>query len=197
MHSYSIDTNNYSTILWFVTILSALLNAGLNIFILPKFGITGDNLNLQLLGLLISFFVSFNVIFWLFDYYIWKLSIINYLIKYPNISGKWTGTINNPDYEPIPTEVEIKQTWTKININLKTKTANSNTKALAFFVEDYDNPKLIYMYYNESETADLKSHGGTAKLEFLKSENVLKGDYYTDKHRTNQGTIYLKRKNIN
>ena len=139
-------------------------------------------------------FFGFGSVFWLFDNWLWKVSFINNMIKYPDISGKWIGTIDNPKYNPISTEVTIKQTWSKININLRTKTADSNTKALSFFVADYDNPRLTYIYYNKSKTTNLKSHGGTGDLEFIKSENVLKGDYYTDKQRINHGTIYLKRK---
>lgn len=194
MHSYSIDIDNYNTIMGFIIMGSALLILFVNIVILPFFGLTNDNLYSQIFGLFVSPILSFGGIFGLFDNYLWKVSFINKLIKCPNISGKWTGTIKNPEYDPISAEVIIKQTWSKININLRTETADSDTEALAFFVKKYENPRLAYIYYNTSETTDLKSHGGTGKLEYFKSDNVLKGEYYTDKHRTNHGTIYLERK---
>jgi len=193
MHNYSIDVDNYTTIMWFITMGSALLIVFINIFIFPVLGITGDNIYSQLIGLFLSSIISFGGIFSLFDKYLWKVPLINSWIKCPNISGKWVGTIENPDYDPISTEVLIKQTWTKININLRTETADSDTEALAFSVENYENPRLKYIYYNTSETTNLKAHGGTGKLEFLKNDNILKGEYYTDKHRSNHGKICLKR----
>ena len=90
--------------------------------------------------------------------------------------------------------MEIKQRWTKIIINLKTETAISKTKALTFFAEDTTNPELCYVYYNEATTTNLKSHGGTGRLTFYKDKNQLIGDYYTDKHRENHGTIILNKK---
>lgn len=194
MHSYSIDIDNYKTIMRVIIMGSALLIVFINMVVLPFLGLSNDNIYSQIIGLFLSSILSFGGIFWLFDNCLWKVSFINKLIKYPDISGKWTGTINNSDYDPISTEVIIKQTWSKININLRTETADSDTEALAFFVSKYENPRLTYIYYNTSETTDLKSHGGTGKLEYFKSDNVLKGEYYTDKHRTNHGTIYLERK---
>lgn len=192
MHRYSIDNDYYVTILATITLFSAILNAIINIIIIPT--IITNNLLIQLACFIISFFISFEAILLLFDRCLWKLSFINKIIKCPNISGNWEGIINNPDYPQIPAEVEIKQTWTKIIINLKTETAITKTKALTFFAEDSDNPELCYIYYNESTTTKLKSHGGTGRLTFHKDKNSLEGDYYTDKHRKNHGTVVLNRK---
>ena len=185
MHRYSIDNDYYVTILGAITLFSAILNAIINIIIIPT--IITNNLLIQLVCLIISFFISFEAILLLFDRCLWKVSFINKIIKCPNISGNWEGIIHNPDYPQIPVEVEIKQTWTKIIINLK-------TEALTFFAEDSDNPDLWYIYYNESTTTKLKSHGGTGRLTFHKDKNTLERDYYTDKHRTNHGTLVLNKK---
>ena len=193
MHNYSVDNDTQVTIMWILTITSALINALINIYILPKLEFAATNIVYQILSLIIFYILSFETIFNIFDKYLWKLPVINNYINYPNISGEWKGTINNPKYNPISTKVEIKQTWTKIIMNLKTETAKSKTEALAFFVEDSMNPELNYIYFNEATTKNLKHHGGTGKLTFYKDKNMLKGSYYTNEHRENHGTITLKR----
>ena len=140
MHRYSIDNDSYIKILVGLTVVSALLNAMINIFIIPA--IVKNDVLIQLVTLALSFFISFELIFVIFDKWLWKCWIFNKLTKCPNISGKWEGTINNPKFPEISTQVEIVQTWTKIIINLETETAKSKTKALTFYVEDSGNPEL-------------------------------------------------------
>lgn len=191
MHRYSIDNDNYIKVFVGLTVVSAVINAILNIVIIPT--IVKSNVLIQLVSLGLSFFISFELIFLIFDKWLWKLSFFNKLIKCPDISGKWEGTIKNPKFPEINAKVEILQTWTKIIINLKTDTAKSKTTALTFFVEDSNNPELCYIYFNKSTTKKLVSHGGTGVLTYVKDEDKLTGYYYTDKHRENHGDINLKR----
>ncbi len=191
MHSYSTDNDNYVKVLMVLTIVSAAFNGIINIIIIPS--IIKNNLFIQLVSLFLSFFITFELIFGIFDKLLWKFSFFNKIIKCPNISGKWKGTIDNHEFPKVNVDVEIKQSWTKISIKLQSKNAKSKTKALTFYVDDSDNPEIYYVYFNESTTKKLTSHGGTGILTFLKDENRLVGNYYTDKHRENYGDIFLEK----
>ena len=191
MHRYSTDNDNYVKMLVGLTIASAIFNAIINIIIIPS--IIKNNFLIQLVSLVLSYFITFELIFEIFDKLLWKFSVFNKFIKCPNISGKWKGTIDNHEFPKVNVDVEIKQSWTKISIKLQSKNAKSKTKALTFFVEDSDNPEICYVYFNESTTKKLTSHGGTGILTFLKDENRLVGYYYTDKHRENNGDIILEK----
>lgn len=193
MHRYSIDNDNYIKVLVFLTVVSALFNAIINIVIIPL--IIKNDFFIQVISLAVSFFISFELIFGIFDKWLWKFSFLNKLINYPNISGKWEGTIDNHIFPKVNVNVEIKQSWTKIIINLRTENAKSKTKALTFHAEDSNNPEIYYVYFNESSTKKLSHHGGTGVLTFRKDENILEGYYYTDKHRGNHGDIVLKKIN--
>lgn len=192
MHRYSIDNDSYIKILVGLTVVSALLNAMIDIFIIPA--IVKNDVLIQLVSLSVSFFISFELIFLIFDRLLWKWWFFNKLIKYPNISGKWKGTIDNHEFPVVEAIVEIKQTWTKIIIILETETAKSKTKSLTFYAEDSDNnPEIYYVYENKSNTKKLSHHGGTGELTFVKDKNMLVGQYYTDKFRENHGDIVLNK----
>lgn len=191
MHRYSTDNDNYIKVLVILTVVSAVVNAIINIIIIPS--IIKTNLFIQLASLTLSFFISFELIFEIFDKWLWKFPFFNKITKCPNISGKWKGTVDNPKFPEVNVDVEIKQSWTKIIINLRTENAKSKTKALTFYAEDSNNPEICYVYFNESTTKKLTSHGGTGILTFFKDRNMLVGHYYTDKHRENYGDIILKK----
>ena len=193
MHRYSIDNDSYIKILVGLTVVSALFNAMINIVIIPA--IVKNDVLIQLVTLALSYFITFELIFVIFDKWLWMCWIFNKLTKCPNISGKWDGTIDNHEFPVVNASVEIKQTWTKIIINLVTENAKSKTKALTFYAEDSDNPEIYYVYESKSKTKNLSHHDGTGVLTLVKDKNRLEGYYYTDKFRKKHGDICLDKIN--
>lgn len=197
MHNYSTDKNNSQYIIGILLIISFILDFTINSIINNGLSnLISDPFFVFFIIHIFTFIVSFGILFWLFDTKLWKLKIINNFVGCPDVSGKWKGYIYSTNYQPTETNVEIRQTWTKISINLKTKTASSKSETLAFFTQDSGNPELHYIYYNKvRDTTYLKSHGGTGFLTFFKEKKMLKGEYYTDEHRKNNGKLILNKVN--
>ncbi|MBD9563981.1 hypothetical protein [Pseudomonas sp. PDM09] len=144
--------------------------------------------------------VIYAAIYWLFEKYVWKLSIISKLLRVPNLSGKWKceGQSINPDKSLSDTwtgEITIIQSWDRLRIRLKTKQSGSNSIAAALVNDDADGFRLLYNYKNDpyQKEKNLVSHRGCAELLFDHNLKTAEGEYFNGHGRYTFGTMTLER----
>lgn len=146
--------------------------------------------------------VIYAAIYWLFEKYVWKLSIVSKLLRVPDLSGKWVceGQSLNPDKSHSDAwegEITIIQSWDRLRIRLKTEQSGSNSIAAALVSDDADGFRLLYNYKNDPNLKEknLASHRGCAELIFDHSLKTAEGEYFNGHGRYTFGTMKLKRAN--
>lgn len=188
MHCYSINNNSRKTIYFYLALVSIgtmyLLKE-----ILIKIPWYFENL---------SPFAFYCVYFYFFDKVLWKMKLISYFIKIPNMNGKYVGILNSSfdefkkDYNA---SVNVKQTWTEIIITLKTETSESNSHSATIIFKN-EKIYLLYSYLNEPKNDSNNSmyiHYGTCTHVYDKEENTFNAEYYSDGSRKTYGRIFLKK----
>ena len=146
-----------------------------------------------------SFAGFYSGLHWLFDRYVWRLSLLRTLklIQLPDLNGTWVGEIESSysrDGRAYPISVVILQRWSKILVRLDTESSSSHSVMASVKTLDLPNPNLSYQYVNEpksSAPSTMEMHRGTATLELIGSG--LAGDYYTGRGRGEIGTMKLWR----
>lgn len=157
----------------------------------------------------VSFAAIVVFIFYIiFMNHIWKLRFFfNWLVPYPNLSGKWKGEMKS-DWKkdeggipPIPCEIEIRQNFLTIQVILFTKESSSRAITSSFDIDkERGICRLIYSYQNEPK-AEVQNrsqmHYGTVILNFKYKSKVteLNGMYWTS--RNTKGDITLIRSTEN
>ena len=204
MHSYSVDSNIRTTITSYVAVISIALMFIVGI-VLKFFSIDFIPLeiNIQTIGFVIfkMFTVSitiFGVIYYLYDNFLWKTSILHKVHKIPNLNGSWNGSFlssklddNGVNYNGT-SEMVIKQTWSKISITAYFNKSTSDSHSARININGNDGIELKFEYYNKAEQSvipTMMKHTGFNILRYISSENKLVGDYFTDKNRSTNGTI--------
>lgn len=192
MHTYSIDTEERKTIIFFIAFFSMMLNSGF-LCIINQYS------SLEFIKVP-SPFVIFGVLYLLFDKIIWKWKICSLFVKTPNLNGEWEGQYVSShtcetDLEPhntiVPAKLEIKQTWTKIEIISRHPNSKSNSSMASIFTKGGGENSLKFEYNNDSNTCvqDLRpSHSGFTNLVYNSKDKTMKGYYYTDRNRQNFGS---------
>jgi hypothetical protein len=157
----------------------------------------------------ISAFAIFGLLFWLFDNYWWKCSLIQKYTKILDYSGTWKGyLVSSYDLsKKINMEAVIKQTWSKISIRSKFGNTIANETSSSFSDSAYIDPEHIlgsllkFTYANRAMVPswEVREHRGENEL-FLKYDEVkkqymeLRGDYFNNRgQRGNVGNITLSR----
>ena len=148
----------------------------------------------------ISTTISINLIIWLlFIKWMWKWKIFHpWLVPFPNLSGKWSGTIKsnweggNP--EPIPTRVTITQNFFNIQVRINTEESRSYSIGASFDIDkDRGFQQLFYSYLNtpKSGVRDRSQiHYGSTLLNFEGSNvNKMEGEYWTSRETTGEITL--------
>jgi hypothetical protein len=147
-----------------------------------------------------------TVITLFFCFKIWKYKYFRrWLVKVPDLNGKWSGTIEsdwiNPTTgcvpEPIPTELIIKQSLFKISCVMKTNEMMSRSISCDFRIDKGNQIfQLSYIYesvpkQNIQERSPL--HQGTMIFDFddCKDVNELIGNYWTG--RKTCGHVIVKK----
>ena len=130
----------------------------------------------------------------LFSAFFWKAIIFqNWLVKVPNLNGKWIGSIEsdwidpktNQKIEPIHTELKIKQSLFKISCIMKTGEMRSDSISANFDIDaDKQKHQLVYVYMSfPKQNIQNRSpiHYGTMIFDFDTEFNVDKmaGNYWT------------------
>jgi hypothetical protein len=193
MHDYSIDSNERLLIPFYLAILSILVMGGVQTllnciqFSLPWW-VDG-----------ISVFGFYGLFLLIFDRFVWKWKFLRTLniIKTPNLSGKYEGTLlsSYSDFKtPIPLNVEVLQTWTKINIIWRTATSSSKSLVASIIVQN-EPPVLTYQFLNQpfqTTPETMHEHRGTTTAEIGKDE-TLEGGCYSNRDRKTSGQFSLKK----
>lgn len=150
----------------------------------------------------ISTTISVNIFFWLiFISFIWKWKIFHpWLVKTPDLSGVWKGTIlsnwEGKQNEPIETTVTIEQNFFNCQIGIKTGESKSYSVSSSFNIDkERGLNQLIYTYLNTPKAGvrdRSEIHYGTTvlNLDNLKGSK-LDGEYWTSRETT--GEIKLKK----
>jgi hypothetical protein len=157
----------------------------------------------------ISAFAIFGLLFWLFDNYWWKCSLIQKYTKILDYSGTWKGFLVS-SYDPlkrINMEIVIKQTWSKISIRSEFRDTIANVTSGSFSDSAHIDPEhglgslLKFTYANRAMVPswEVREHRGENELFLIYNEEKkqyleLKGDYFNNRgKRGNLGTITLSR----
>lgn len=192
MHQYQTDDNVKINFLIVAVLLAVALA-----YLLGK---TMDALQIQIPWFIESPSILgfFGAIYWLYDKYLWKTSLIQKLdwIKTPNISGKWNAQIktSHDDFSEIVSgKAIIRQTAFKISIALETETSRSNSIHAALMrTEKVSEYELTYNYINHPKADSIETmsiHFGTTHVSITDDENQMDGEYYTGRNRQNFGRI--------
>lgn len=138
--------------------------------------------------------VSFVFVKWL-----WKCKLFYpWLVPFPNMAGKWSGTIKptKKEEKSIPVDVTITQTFFQVTVRLKTGESQSISNG-AYFPTDTDG-KVTHLYYSYVNTPNQgirersAIHYGTTRLDFdCYPVMELTGEYWTT--RQSVGNIELRR----
>lgn len=201
MHPYSIDTNERTTIIATLAIISCFLT------ILLDRLLNQVHISIPVYIESPTPLVVFGIIWFLFDKYSWKWGgLIKLFIRTPNLNGTWEGEYQSSYTKPdCPDEftkgkvkMTIEQSWTKIRIcSINGNDVSSSCSKLAgIFVEDNNGIMLKYEFENDSKNfiTTMHRHTGFTILKFDSALNTLKGDYYTDRDRLTFGNLKYKRK---
>ena len=178
------------TILLIISISSAgLIHTKLDAINFESYGLAG----------IISAVGIYQVLYYLFDRFIWKWCLLRKLglVTVPNLNGRWSGNLKSsyePDVQDYQIDVFITQQWSKISVRLEAGESHSKSIAASFLTDDPSSPELVYVYDNDPGAMapkSMHSHGGTAKLRV--TDSGLQGQYYTGRGRGTVGDISLKR----
>lgn len=158
-----------------------------------------------------SAIVFFGAVFWLFDRYVWRLSLKRLqATRIPNLNGTWEGKIDvrkgkGPKMEDLGTHkctVVIEQSWSRISIKFDTKATTSNSLMASLGPSDDERGGLRYEYYvkpkpdgtflDEEETVP---HSGVAHLnpKIDGDWKELTGTYYNDQDFQLWGSYSISR----
>ncbi len=142
----------------------------------------------------------------IFRKWLWKWPLINLIVKYPDLSGTWEGSLQtnwkNPETGevpgPIPMALVIKQTFDSISCVMYTQESTSFSNAAMLYEDDGSGvQRLSYNYMNTPDTT-LRGrsaiHYGAAVLRIINenSKYKLTGEYWTS--RNTAGSISLAKK---
>jgi hypothetical protein len=200
MHPYAIDTDARERILLIIAVAGAVLAYSLQ----SLFELT--NITLPILLKVLIDVPSVSAIYWCiyntFDKKLWKISLIKRtgLVTVPDLSGEWDcegeSTYGKGGTKFYAKSV-IEQTWSHMSIRIETENSKSHSLIGGILTKSLEGPVLTYEYWNEPKTRAVKTmhpHRGTAHLSINKNADIIEGEYYTGKHREEQGSLKLKRK---
>ncbi|WP_425499085.1 hypothetical protein [Natronosalvus amylolyticus] len=197
MHSYSIDGSR-PKISGFI-MLAAIVIANLVNYLLS---IIDGRVPFTVESVSASVFLSFSILLWVFNNYLWKWPITRRFSGVPNIEGQWVGPLDSSYNSsngngPMRPTFTIHQKWSEIEVDGDfSKSISESTSAS--FVTDKGRPQLIFTYrnYPRDSSSNRRSHEGTNTLRYMTDSSgneLLQGEYYTDQERNNHGTMELRR----
>lgn len=205
-HEYSLVGGiNRTKIGRYLTLLSALVSGGIVFLILSgaemakQLGFQG-NLPPSVLSSA-SAGAVFVILYYVFDRWAWKWSLVSLLVGVPDLSGEWhcDGQTRNSDGSPSykwEGTVVIVQRWDKIRVRLSTSQSGSNSINAGLICDEIDGYKLIYNYRNDPKINEtqLQAHYGFATVTFAKDRKSAQGEYFNGHGRFTFGNLTLTKK---
>jgi len=173
MVNYSIDIDVRQPVIFILAVTSVFAAIWVEPYIPPGFEAPSA------MGL-------FGILFWVFDKYLWKLSLIRPLLKIPNLNGQWKGTLKRKDHgkeidEQIEVELFVTQSWTKLSFVLENNNENSVSgrtrsfsRVVGLFVEN-KNVILIREIFEYEKAQGLCEW----RLSQENGKQFLRGDYFS------------------
>ena len=194
MHGYAIDSRERVLVVRILFMASALVS-GAAAMLIPA-----DLIPMRWLLPIPSIGLLFGVSYWAFDNWIWRWQFLRVmrLIKVPDLSGAWTGTIAS-SYSGFENAqqvtVKIEQTWTRIVVHLNAVESRSWSVTASVLANAPEGLVLTYLFDNEpkAESVDtMHRFRGTAVLTSI-ATGLLEGYYYTGRDRETYGSLKLSR----
>lgn len=147
-------------------------------------------IDLKLIGkfILPSGFLIYGLFVQLFDKLLWKVKPISYLIKIPNLNGKWSGNASMTSGLNESLYVTITQTWKRIDIVVETDETIANVLSATFYFDNEKNKYLKYIYSIKPTKPDpsFNRYGeGCTELRYRNDNNkeTLEGTFFSSKFR--------------
>jgi len=191
MHQYSVDYDR-KLIYFLLVSFSIALTSIFNYFI-----------NITAIGLSVTGFTIFGLVFLLFDKFIWKWKFFYKLglIKTPNLNGIWEGSLSSSYHDfktQMPACIEIKQTWTQICIFGDFNQSSSYSNSANLEVNNGARIVLRFVYLNKNRITKsegtMSAHSGITTLEFCLKKGLSEGKYYNEPpQNVNYGELQLKK----
>lgn len=195
MHPYATDSNERKLVPGLIALLSLIAA-----LVLGKF--------LEYTSLTIPWWFDspavigfYSIIYYFFEKSLWKYKIFRTIgiVKLPNLSGTWKGTVissydeHSKKYEAIFT---IRQNWRKISLVGQFEMSKSYSISGSILIDDKTGITVSYDYMNEPFTPATKTmgiHRGFNRLSLNLNGNEMSGPYYSGRERQNFGEIKLKK----
>ena len=194
MHGYAIDSRERVLVVRILFMASALVS-GAAAMLIPA-----DLIPMRWLLPIPSIGLLFGVSYWAFDNWLWRWQFLRVmrLIKVPDLSGAWTGTIAS-SYSGFENNqqvtVKIGQTWTSMVVHLNAVESRSWSVTASLLTNAPEGLVLTYLFDNEpkAESVDtMHRFRGTAVL-VSTATGLLEGYYYTGRDRETYGSLKLRR----
>ncbi len=144
----------------------------------------------------------YGAFLYFFDHVGWKWGWLRKIgiVKVPNLSGEWQGSLRS-SFDEFSREhaaiIHIEQTWTRITIKLQSASSESLSVVAGLMLNSPDGKILSYQYRSEpraNAVDTMQTHLGTTWVAISKTNGELEGKYYSGRGRQNHGSISLTRK---
>lgn len=204
-HEYSVighDRAKVGRFVWIAaTTLGAAIVAGMH-WIQGLLQIIGvPNRFQQFASFTVSAATLYSLSYWLFNQWIWKMSLVSKFVGVADISGKWQceGVTKGSSEGPMlvdtrwEAEITIVQKWDKILIYLRSPSSKSDSVSASLIRKEGIGHVLMYSYRNEAaaNSQKLHSHVGYCELHFSEDLTHAEGDYFNNLGRVTWGRMQL------
>ena len=194
MHGYAIDSRERVFVVRILFMASALVS-GVTATLIPS-----DVIPMRWLLPIPSIGLVFGVSYWAFDNWLWRWQFLRVmrLIRLPDLSGAWTGTIASSysGFEKVQqVTVTIEQKWTRMVVRLNAEESRSWSITASLLANAPEGLILTYLFDNEPEAESVRTmhrFRGTAVL-VSTAPGLLEGYYYTGRGRETHGSLKLCR----
>lgn len=197
MQNFSFRYYNASLLVPFILVLSAILDSVVLLAI--------EQLQFNQIIRMPSNAAIIGLIIFLVDKYLWKVLPFSFLVKVPNLNGRYKGSISfsrNNQQQEKECVLEIYQTASIIKVTsyFRKEDSSQETRSISVvenIIFNEDNTKDLMFYYQNKGTEgrnEFDPHDGINVLKCIKKEKgfVLKGYYFTNREPQTQGNIEVK-----
>lgn len=131
--------------------------------------------------------IAATFVAWIFNKWLWRLPLFNWIVGVPDFSGRWEGWFWNSLGKRWEAAVhEVSQSAFEVTANGWGPVGWSRSFCAALIADSAGRaPELVYTYHNEKYAGHTEAHTGTCKLRMEKCGDTryLVGTYYTDRTR--------------
>src|SRR5258708_2979307 len=194
---------NTERLILFIIALSIIVGSFVTFWVHPRVEKASESIKTVIIYtevFSVPFFIS--IIFSIINSWEWKCCIFKWLLKVPDLSGRYTGRLVSSYMEEGKAvekkcTLEIKQNASSIHIsayfgNLDSNIQTSNSFGISTEIIEEKNGfyTLYYNYNNETDGLNLNNefdnHSGTARYKYFPDNKSLKGLYYNQKKNDGQ-----------